>query len=210
MRTSSRTSFALVATLAPLLLASAPALAEDVTEPSTGQSFPAARTVDGKSFTLLGTGVRKKFMFKVYAMALYAESSDGKKAFAAGGDHGATWVAHGGFDKLGIMHFMRDVESEKTRGAYTETLADALADSSPIKASAQQFIALFDHDMKKGEELSVHTSSDGKVVIDQAGTKKTMQAPPALVKAIWEIWLGKKPVSEDLRSSLVSRVDSLK
>ena len=189
-----------------------PARADEVAESSTGVKFQSPLSAFGKSFTLLGTGVRKKFIVKVYAMALYAESGEGKKAYASSGEHGAAWIAKGSFDKLAILHFVRDVESEKMRSAYTETLADELADSAPadIRTAAQQFIAMFDHDAKSGGEVWVHTSGDGTVTVDQAGQKKSMKVPPALVRSIWNIWLGKKPISEDLKTGLVSGVDSLK
>jgi hypothetical protein len=209
------------------MLAAAPlaARAESVSEPSTGHSFDSLRTVDGRPFTLLGTGVRKKFIVKVYAMALYVDQEAARGAFPAlvnraGGsdkahltasDHATLFVSYGSFGKVGVLHFVRNVEAEKIRGAYEESLADEIAGKSgpEVQEGAKAFVALFDKDLKDGEEIVIHTGGDGHVEISQAGAKKSGPTNPKLARAIWNIWLGPKTISADMRKSLVERIDLL-
>src|SRR5262249_26872097 len=61
-----------------LLLAAAPAAADQVTESATGHKFDTERMVGGRPYQLLGTGVRSKFGFKAYAMGLYVDSAQAR------------------------------------------------------------------------------------------------------------------------------------
>jgi hypothetical protein len=185
-----------------------PALAETVVEPSTGHSFDDAKSIDGKRFALLGVGVRKKFIIKVYSMALYADEAEAKRAYKSGGGEATAFVANNPFAKLAVLRFARDVDSGKIRGAYEDGLADELSDKAPadLKQGAQAFIAAFDKDLKTGQEIVLRTT-EKKIEIDVAGSRKQLPSSPTLSKAIWNIWLGAKPISKDLKSGLVSRVD---
>ena len=188
------------------------ARADSVVEPSTGHAFDSTRTVDGKSYALLGTGVRKKFIVKVYAMALYGEAAGVKKALAAGKpapEKAPHFVAHADFDKVAILHFVRDVDHGKMHEAYQESLKEELSDKAPpdLKKDAEAFVALWDQDVKNGQEIIISTTSEGKVEMGFPAVKKQGPTSPKLVQAIWRIWLGAKPISADLRTALVSRLE---
>jgi hypothetical protein len=207
------------------LLLSGIAFAEPVKEPATGYSFDSVMQVDGRPFVLVGAGVRKKVLVKVYAMALYVDEADGRHAFPAlvsraGGrdhaklvssDHAQSFVMWGTFGKLGILHFVRDVDAEKIRSAFAEGLEEEMGDKAPVdrKQAAEQFLALFDKDMKEGQDIKVRTSADGKIEVEIAGQKKQAPQSPKLARAVWGIWLGAKPISTDLRRALVERIDVL-
>ena len=77
------------------------------------------------------------------------------------------------------------------------------------RSDAQAFLALFDKDVKSGQELRIATDEGGKVTVEIAGQKKSGPQSPQLSRAIWEIWLGSKPISTDMRKILVERVDEL-
>jgi hypothetical protein len=211
---------------AAFLLTCAIARAEPVVEPATGQSFEATRTVDGRPFALLGTGVRKKIGFKVYAMALYVDETDGRRAFPAlamraggrdrsrliNGDHAQSFVIWGQFAKLGVMRFVRNVGGEKIRDGFKEGLEDELAGKGgpELQKAAEAFVALFgDRELKVADEIHLLTGGDGKVQVEIAGERKDGPQSPKLVRAVWNIWLGAKPISTDLRKGLIERVDVL-
>jgi hypothetical protein len=211
--------------LAAALLVCALAHAETVKEPATGHAFESVMPVEGRPYALVGVGLRKKFVVKVYAMALYVDEAEGRHAFPAlvsragghdharltSGDHAQSFVMWGTFGKMAILHFVRDVDAGKIRGAFEEGLEDELSDKAPadLKASAQAFLALFDKDMKEGQEIALRTAADGKIEADIAGTKKSGPQSPRLARSVWGIWLGAKPISADLRRGLVERIDVL-
>jgi hypothetical protein len=158
-------------------------------------------------------------------MALYAEEAGAKQAFpslvskAGGrerdkllqGDRAQTFVAWGRFAKLGVLRFFRDVDKGKIQGAYRDSLADALSDKAPsdLRRDAEAFVTLFDRDMREGQEIKIHTDDNGKVTVEIGGQKKDGPQNPQLCRAIWEIWLGPKTISKDLRKGLVERIDQL-
>ena len=199
--------------------------AEEVAEPGSGRKFQTPLTYGGKPYTLIGTGLRKKFVVKVYAMGLYVDDAAAKQAFpslvtkAGGkereklleGDRAQTFVAWGRFGKLGVMQFARDVDKDKIQGAYRESLEGALSDKAPseLRRDAEAFIALFDKDLREGQELRIATDEAGKISVEIAGQKKDGPQNAQLARAIWEIWLGQKTISKDMRKGLVERIDAL-
>ena len=196
---------------APLLLTPRPARA-DVTEPSSGTAYQETRTVGGKTYQFLGTGLRKKFVIKVYAIGLYVEQAGAKAAYASGAGAGPqSFVINGSFGKLAALRFLRDVDKGKIQEAYRDSLEGALSDKAPSELSrdANAFVALFDKDVREGQELRIATDEAGKITVEIAGQKKEGPQNPQLARAIWEIWLGQKSILGGGRKGLVDRIDTL-
>jgi hypothetical protein len=212
--------------LCALAFGSTTALADDtLVEPSTGFAFPLARKLDGHPLTLLGVGVRKKVVVKVYAMALYVDETEARRNFpplvarAGGrsraallsGDHAQQFAIWGAFDKLAVLHFVRDVDGEKIRDAFKEGLEDELSEKATpeMRKAAESFVGLFNRELKNGEEIEIRTDGDGHIGVTIAGEKKDGPQSAKLARAVWGVWLGAKPISTDLRKSLVDRIDLL-
>jgi hypothetical protein len=201
------------------------ARAEKINEPSSGVGFDSQKTVDGKAYTLVGAGIRKKFGFKVYAMGLYLENVDAKRAFPslaqkaggtskeqlAAGDRAQSFIVWGSFDKIGVMHFVRDVGSEKIRDAFQEGFEEQLSDKAPtdVRDATNAFLKMVDRDLKSGDELILHTNGDGKIDMSIGGQNKGSVQNVKLARALWNVWLGSKPVTADLKRDLVNRIDEL-
>ena len=199
--------------------------AQLVTEPATGAAFETKKMVDGRGYTLVGVGVRKKLLSKVYAMGLYAEDVEAKRAFPSlaikaggrdkarltAGDRAQAFLIWGAFNKIAVLHFARDVEAAKVRDGFAEGLADELGAKAPadVHEAADAFLKLTEHDMKGGEELVLHTGPDGGIDVSIGGTSRGSVQNLKLVRAIWSMWLGQKPLSKDLRGELVNRIDEL-
>lgn len=206
-------------------LSLAPARAEEVAEPASGRKFQSSITYAGKPYSLVGTALRKKFVVKVYAIGLYVDDAAARQAFpslvtkAGGkereklleGDRSHTFVAWGRFGKLAVMQFLRDVDKGKIQEAYRDSLEGALSDKAPSELSrdANAFVALFDKDVREGQELRIATDEAGKITVEIAGQKKEGPQNPQLARAIWEIWLGQKSILGGGRKGLVDRIDTL-
>jgi hypothetical protein len=211
--------------LVALLLVVAPVRAEEVVEPSTEQKFPAQRQVDGQTYTLVGVGVRKKVVVKVYAIAIYVEDEPARRDFPAltaraggreharlvAGDAAPQFVTWGHFGKLAVLRFVRDVDADRVREAFREGLEEELGDKATPegKRTAEAFVAAFDHELKEGQEIELRTWPDGRVAVTVAGARRDLPQSPKLARAIWSIWLGARPISTELRRSLIDRVDAL-
>jgi tetratricopeptide (TPR) repeat protein len=193
-------------------------------EPVSKYAFQTWVMVDGKPYTLLGAGARKYYGFKVYAMAMYVEDEPARALFpklaavAGGSDHATLtqkelaqqWLVTGEFGKMAKLHFLRSVSGKDTRDNYRDALGDAASSRAPaeVKAAAEQFLNLFD-DIKEGEDVIIRTTTDGQIVVEAHGQKKVGPKNVRLSHDIWDIWLGLKPISADLKKTLIDRVDTL-
>ncbi len=188
--------------LAVLLLGSGVATrlpAQEITEPRSGVKF-AARVHDT---SLLGAGLRTKTFLKVhvYALGLYVADSaiaGPLAAFKGKTDSPAFYreLVQGDFPKQITMKFLRDLSLSQIQEAMREALAGA------DKARVDAFVGYFPG-LTSGQEC-VLTWAPG-------GTLETVVAGPdkAFTAAVYSIWLGEKPIQEDLKKAVVARAGEL-
>lgn len=191
-------------------------------EPVTRHSFSTSLPIGDRDYALLGAGS----LAKMYAMALYVEDEPARTQFArlvaqAGGsdraslfrnDQAPQFVVLGDFGKHAIFHFEKPVAAGKLRDLYRDALAeDTRATATPeLRRDAEAFLALFDRDMKPGDELHLHTDADGEIFVHVGkGFTRTGPRNPRIVHDLWTAWLGPKPIASDLKSHLLDRIDSL-
>jgi hypothetical protein len=193
-------------------------------EPVTKYTYKTIVDLDGAPYTLIGAGARKVMGFKVYAMGLYLEDDGARKGFprlaaeAGGSDHDSLargdlahqFVVGGAFGKAALLHFVRNVSGKDTRSAYKDALDDEGYKSASPEAQrdAAAFVAMFD-DIKDGEDLWIRTLADGQVIVEARGQRKMGPKNLKLARDIWDIWLGQKPISGDLKKGMLDRIDTL-
>jgi hypothetical protein len=193
-------------------------------EPVSGYTYQTWIMLDGKPYTLLGAGARKYYGFKVYGMGLYIEDEAARSAFpklaaqAGGSDHATLlrgdlvnqWLVLQDFGKMAHLHFLRDVKAKDTRDNYRDALGETASKRQPqeIQQAVEQFLNLFD-DVKAGDDLYIRTLTDGQIVVEYKGQKKMGPKNIKLSHDIWDIWMGSKPISAELKKTLVDRVDTL-
>jgi len=180
-----------------------PALAQEVTEPKSGVKF-AAKSGD---MSLLGVGLRTKTMLhvKVYAVGLYVADSAlaGPLAAFKGKTDSAPFykeLVSGDFEKQIVMKFTRDVTSDQIRGAFRETLQGT--------SKLDLFVGYFG-DTKEGQEYVLTWKPGGILETKVAGLNKPEINDKAFAAAVFGIWLGDKPIQEDIKKGLVSRAGEL-
>ena len=210
-----------------LVLAPALAAAEEPTGALVvkGYTFEPRLAVGGKRFVLLGAGVRKKLIADVYAMGLYVEEERARHAFPAlaakakGRDQAKlladgraeSFFLWGSFIKHAVLHFVVDVPADQVRAGFEEGLEPMLSEKAlpELRERARAFVALFDRDMKEGEQIVLRTLPSGAIEVTLAGVKKEAPTDARLARAIWETWLAARPASSDLRRALVEHIDVL-
>ena len=185
--------------LAAALAASAGA--QEVKEARTGVSFPVKR--DG--MTLLGVGVRTKTFLKVkvYAAGLYVADSALSGPLAVHRGHTDTPAFHrdlvwGDFPKAIVMTFVRNTTASQIRDAFYEALPTI--DHARLDLFASHFGT-----PGKGQTVVVRWAPGGVIETIAAGEVKPPIADKAFAGAVFGIWLGEKPIQEDLKHDLVSR-----
>jgi hypothetical protein len=192
---------AAIVLVAGLAVLAVPARAQDVKEPRTGVSFPVKQ--DG--MTLLGVGVRTKTFLKVkvYAAGFYV--ADAALAGPLAVHRGRTGtpafyrdLVWGDFPKAIVMKFVRDTTAAQIRDAFYEALPSV--DRARLDLFASHFGT-----PRNGQTVVVRWAPGGVIETTAAGEVKPPIADKAFAAAVFGIWLGEKPIQEDLKRDLVSR-----
>jgi chalcone isomerase-like protein len=185
--------------------AATPLLAQEITEPRSGAKF--AAKADDKS--LLGAGLRTKTFLKVhvYALGLYVADSaisGPLAAFKGKTDSPAFYreLVQGDFPKQVTMKFLRDLSASQIQEAMREALAGA------DKARVDAFVGYFPA-ITSGQECVLTWAPGGALETVVAGQAKAPIADKAFTAAVYSIWLGEKPIQEDLKKAIVSRAGEL-
>jgi hypothetical protein len=191
--------------LAALSVAPRLASAQEITEPASSVKFAAK---DG-DLSLLGVGLRTKTFLrvKVYAIGFYVADSALVGSLAAykgkvdsPGFYGE--LVQGDFPKQVRLKFVRDVSADKIQEAMREALAGA--STAPLDAFVGYFPAL-----KTGDECVLRWAPGGTLETTTAGQAKPPIVDRAFAAALFGVWLGPKPIQEDIKKALVSRAGEL-
>ena len=169
-----------------------------VSQPLAAGELAGAKLLDtmsagGKTLKLNGMGLRKKAIFKVYVGGLYLETSSK--------DAGAILAADA--PKAVTMHFLRSVEKAKLVEAYTEGFqANAKEKAATQKANIDRFLGLVT-DVKDGSEMTVAYVPGAGTTILRDGKEAGKIEGKEFSDALFAIWLGSKPPSEDLKKGML-------
>ena len=153
--------------------------------------------VGNADLTLNGAGLRKRAFFKVYAMGLYVPQKS---------SNAAALLEQPGPKRVAI-HMLRDVSAD----AFNEALADGIranhsdADVKALEPRIKELGAIITQvgEAKKG--MAIHldwTGSETQVLIQGKPAGKPI-AGQDFYRALLRVWLGDKPVQDDLKKSLL-------
>ncbi len=147
----------------------------------------------GKTLHLMGMGLRKKMIFKVYLASLYleTEAKDGKAAIEPDEV------------KRVQMHMLRDLERGKIIEAVREGFQRNSKDQMPaLQARLDRFLSAIP-DLKEGEELSVTYVPGRGTLISAAGQQKVTLEGKDFADALFSVWLGQSPVDDELKEEML-------
>jgi hypothetical protein len=157
-----------------------------------GITLPDTLKAGEKTLKLNGLGLRKKAVFKVYVGGLYLESPSK--------DAGA--ILTSGQAKAIRMHFLRDLTKAQLVEAFQEGFEANVKDGAAEKAAFEKMLALVP-DVKEGSTMTF-TYLPGKGTTLHAGTRELgIFEGKAFADAVFSIWLGPKPPSEDQKRGML-------
>lgn len=152
-------------------------------------------SVAGADLALKGAGLRKRLFFDVYAMGLYVT------------DRKADPIAQSGAKRVAI-HMLRDVDA----ATFAQALVDGMRPNHDkvtmqlLEPRIAQLNAIMSEikEAKKGMAIALDW-------IPGAGTQVTIDGKPAgkpiegedFYRALLRIWVGEKPVQDDLKKALL-------
>ncbi len=153
--------------------------------------------VGSASLQLNGAGIRTRLFFKVYVAALYLPQKQ-KSAEAIVADEHEHRVA---------LYILRELTSTKLLGAFNDaieanhTAAELAALDAQLKQMAQIFNAVVE--VKPGDVITLDYLPASGTQISVNGTARGTIAGAAFNRALLKIWLGSKPVQDDLKKEML-------
>lgn len=179
-----------------------------------GRAKSGRHEVDGRKLVMVGQGPRARDGEKLYDMQMWIDETDGRRAFPAlamraggrdkarlvRGDHGPAFLVWGRFNKQAVFKFAKAVPAAAMREELKAGLEGV--------AGADAFLALLD-DADAGEEWTLTTRDNGEIELRVGDDKKDAAPNPKLQRALWNVWLGPKPLSVELRRQLIEKIDLL-
>ena len=153
-----------------------------------GAQIPDSLAAGGEQLALNGAGLRKKFVVKVYAGALFLKNKSGDAKTIINAD-----------ESMAIrMHFLYGVKPDQLTDAFDEGFEAAGADKN--NADIKAFKAMFDTKTKKGDTYDIiYVPGKGIEVLFNGQSKGTVSGLD-IKKAVFAIWLGDKISDGNLKS----------
>jgi hypothetical protein len=154
-------------------------------------------TVGGQELVLNGAGMRTRLFIKVYVGALYVPQKTNNIQGVTGRNQ----------PRRMVMALQRDIAADQLLEALRAGLAEnnSQADLDAIKPQVEQFATIFQSvgEARAGQVIVIdYTPTEGtRITLD--GAAKGTIAGEAFNKALFNTWLGDKPVQESLKKSLL-------
>ena len=173
-----------------LLCLSAPAWAAEV----AGVKIDDTARVGSTELALTGAGVRKRVFFQVYAMGLYVQ------------DRKADPLTQPGPKRVHI-HMLRDVGADTFNEALVEGIRANHGESQvqALEPRVKRLGSIIGEvkEAKKGMVIALDwTGTATQVLIDGRPAGAPIEGED-FYRALLRIWLGEKPVQEDLKRALL-------
>lgn len=186
---------------------------------------PKPRTLD-----LLGLAIREKTVFNVnvYSYVLYVDRAFVAEELARykGKKRSQLEKEQGLFDRLLTrnctkelrLRFCRNVDAEDVVSAFEDSLKPRMLELKKREegtedeklATLKRFRGFFPLDkLKDGNELRFTWHPDGSLSTVVNGERKPDVADPDLAKALFDVYLGKDPISNSGKKNLVRRLPEL-
>ena len=157
-------------------------------------------TPTGPELVLNGAGIRTRVFFKVYVGALYLPE---KKAAAN------DVLALAGPKRV-AMNMLRDLTAQQLSEALVEGISNnsSAAEQAALKGRIDELVAIMNSlgEAKKGDAITLD-------FLPESGTRMVVNGQPRgkpiagddFYRALLRIWLGDKPVDDDLKKGMLGQ-----
>ena len=178
-----------------MLFVSAQVFAVDV----EGANLEDKVQLDAQQVILNGTGLRKKLFIKVYAAGLYLSGKmNTSEAILA--DAGA---------KRMTFHLLREVSGKQMLDAINEAMPsnNSAEEMKVLEARLAEFSKIFAAvpTVNKGEVINFDYLPATGTRITIAGVEKGRIEGADFMRAVLKVWIGDKPVQENMKQSLLGK-----
>ncbi len=175
------------------LLSAVPAHAKE----AAGYDFPEQTQVAGQQVSLVGTGVRTKWMLTIYGMGVYTKTP--KKQ--------AAWLVSADEPKMLWLHMARSIAAEKMRDTIDQTFTrnTPAAERAPMMEDLEKIKAAFPDPIGKGLDIRFIYSPEKGTTLRLGNVDKVTVPGSAFMRAIWRIWFGHSPADSGLTEEILGK-----
>jgi len=163
-----------------------------------GVKFDDKIDVAGVPLVLNGAGLRTKVMLKIYVVGLYLPSRTTSADAVIGGSSQLRRVR---------LVLKRSLGAGTIWDAFDEGIQanSSSAELAALKPKLAQIEKQFEEigDVAEGDAIDIDFSVDGATTVHFKGQPKGSIPGPDLQRALLKIWLGQKPVQEDVKEALL-------
>lgn len=162
-----------------------------------GVKLPDSAQVGNANLQLNGAGLRTKFFFKIYVSALYLPQKQALADSIIADEH----------EHRVALHILHELSSKKLYGAFSEAIEvnHTHAELAALDAQMKQMRQIFDEvqEVKPGDVITLDYLPASGTQIGVNGTVRGTIAGTAFNRALLRIWLGGKPVQDDLKKAML-------
>ncbi|TNF36102.1 MAG: hypothetical protein EP315_04665 [Gammaproteobacteria bacterium] len=154
-------------------------------------------TEAGTQLHLNGLGIRNKFVFRIYIAALYLQQPSRDVDTILSG------IGH----KRIIMHFLYDeISREKLIAAWNEGFENnlELQELQSLQPAIQAFNNAFET-LRYNDVVQIDFMPSLRTRVRINGEDKGLIREPDFFPALLKIWLGRNPISDDLKDALLGQ-----
>lgn len=158
-----------------------------------GVTLPDTTTVDGKTLTLNGMGLRKKVVFKVYVAGLYLETPSKDAAAVISSDQ----------IKRMQLAVLRSLSTSQITEAIKEGFEkNSKASFGALKARLDKLNSMMPN-VQKGDQILLTYLPGRGTAVSAKGVDKGVIEGKDFADALFAVWLGHNPIQADLKASLL-------
>lgn len=162
-----------------------------------GVKLPDTAQVGNVSLQLNGAGLRTKFFIKIYVSALYLPQKQVLADSIIADEH----------EHRVALHMLRELSSKKLYGAFSEAIEvnHTHAELAALDAQMKQMRQIFDDvkEVKPGDVITLDYLPTSGTQLGVNGTVRGTIVGTAFNRALLRIWLGSKPVQDDLKKAML-------
>lgn len=161
-----------------------------------GVTFSETQTAGPAAVKLVGVGLRKKVVIAVYLGALYLEAPAKNAAEVISSDQ----------PKRVVLHFLyRNVSPEQLVEAWNEGFKNnnPAAKVSALKDRITAFNGFFSGAVKTGDTIVITYVPGAGTSVSVKGEMKGIIRGKDFMEALFSIWFGPKPPSEELKNGML-------
>lgn len=157
--------------------------------------FPTTKKIEDTELVLNGTGMRKATFLgiKVYKAALYLKNKTTNPSEVISQD----------FPKYLELKFVRDVDAQKMRDAWSESIKNNNQNFAALSKKVETLNSAM-KDIKEGQELTFTFQKNNNTKISLAGVEVANILGLDFQTALLNVWMGPKPPNDELKQGLLS------